>query len=138
MNPAERYVFDSFALLAYFENEAGANSVETLLATCATGAAEGWMSIINVGEVLYITEREQGLRPAQKAVALLDQLPLRIANADRTLTFAAAHIKAHYPLSYADAFAVALAQQKDAVVVTGDPAFRQVEAVVEVRWLEQG
>jgi len=48
---------------------------------------------------------------------------------------AAAHIKAHYPLSYADAFAVALAQELDATVVTGDPEFKTAESLVPVLWL---
>jgi len=32
---------------------------------------------------------------------------------------------------------VALAQQLDAVVVTGDPEFKSVEGIVRVEWLEQ-
>ena len=36
---------------------------------------------------------------------------------------AAAHIKAGHALSYADAFAVAVAQELDAVMLTGDPEF---------------
>ncbi len=135
MNPAECYVFDSFALLAYFEDEAGAAAVEEILTACAVGTAEGWLSMINLGEVLYITERERGLHGAQKVVALVDQLPLRIVDADRAHTFAAAHIKAHHALSYADAFAVALARDMAATVVTGDPEFRKVESLVAVRWL---
>ena len=137
MSRPECYVLDSFALLAYFEDEAGAAVVETILAAATTGAAESWMSILNLGEVLYITEREQGLPAAQKVVALVDQLPVRIVDADRGQTFAAAHIKAHHALSYADAFAVALARELEATVVTGDPEFRKVERLINVRWLTQ-
>ena len=48
-----------------------------------------------------------------------------------------AHIKAHYPVSYADAFAVALAQEMDGPVVTGDPEFKRVEdeGLISVVWL---
>ena len=53
----------------------------------------------------------------------------------RPLTFAAAHVKAHHSLAYADAFAIALAEEVDAVVVTGDPEFQQVEARIVVRWI---
>jgi len=48
---------------------------------------------------------------------------------------AAAHVKAHHPISYADAFAVALAQEMDASVVTGDPEFECVEELIPVVWL---
>lgn len=47
------------------------------------------------------------------------------------------HIKAHYRLSYADAFAVALAQKLDAVVVTGDPELKSVEELAHIEWLSQ-
>lgn len=47
----------------------------------------------------------------------------------------AAHIKAHHPISYADAFAVALAVRESAIVLTGDPEFEAVKTLVEVEWL---
>ncbi len=135
MKPAERYVLDSFALLAYLEEEPGAAEVEEILAACNKTTAESWLSIVNFGEVLYITEREQGLQAAQRVVAIVDQLPLRVMEADRSRTFAAAHVKAHYALSYADAFAVALAQEVDGQVVTGDPEFEKTEDLAPVRWI---
>ena len=95
------------------------------------------MSIINLGEVLYITEREQGLFQAQKVLAAIDQLPLQIMPATRTAVIAAAHIKALYPISYADSFAAAAAQQHNGVLLTGDPEFRKIEktGLVEMEWL---
>jgi len=47
----------------------------------------------------------------------------------------AAQIKTQYPISYADAFAVALAQELNAIIVTGDPEFKQVESIVTLFWL---
>ena len=44
-------------------------------------------------------------------------------------------MKAHYPTSYADAFAVALAQELNAPLMTGDPEFHKVEDIVQVCWL---
>lgn len=130
-----RYVLDSFALLAYLEEETGAATVQEILARCEQGEAQAWLSVINLGEVLYVTEREQGLQAAQKAIATVDQLPAQVMEADRSRTFAAAHVKAHHALSSADAFAVALAQEVRGRVVTGDPEFETVEAVVPVQWI---
>lgn len=48
---------------------------------------------------------------------------------------AAAHLKARHHISYADAFAVALAQELGATLVTGDPEIREVENLVGVEWL---
>lgn len=128
-------MLDSHALLAYFEAEPGAEVVESLLAACSEGSAASWLSIVNYGEILYITEREQGLNAAQRAVALIDQLPVEVVVADRDLTFTAAHIKAHHAVSYADAFAIALAQMVSGRVVTGDPEFRKAEALVPIEWI---
>ena len=94
------------------------------------------LSLINYGEALYVVEREQGIQDAQRAVGIIDQLPVQIAPADRPLVFEAAHIKARFPLSYADSFSVALAKRNHAAVMTADPEFEVVEAEVVVHWLQ--
>lgn len=137
MKAAERYVLDSFALLAFLEDEAGATEVQGILRACEK-TAEGWLSIVNFGEAVYITEREQGLQAAQRVIAIVDQLPLRVVEADRARTFAAAHVKARRALSYADAFAVALALEVQGKVVTGDPEFKKAEDLVSVHWIGSG
>ena len=65
----ENYVFDSFALLAYLEDEAGATRIEALLEQARKETTQIWMSVVNLGEVLYIIERKQGL--PQKFLFLL-------------------------------------------------------------------
>lgn len=129
------YILDSFALLAYLEGERGAERVNELLRAADKSLVQLCMSLINLGEVLYITEREQGLVASRRALAAIDQLPITLVDADRDLTLTAAHIKALCPISYADAFAVALGQQKEAIVLTGDPEFKCVEAMVPIEWL---
>ena len=131
------YVLDSFALLAYLEGETGGPRVKELLAAAEGGTKSVYFSLINLGEVLYITERENGLSVAQRTLAAIDQLPLQIVPASQATVLAAAHIKAHYPLSYADAFAVVAALDHGGTLVTGDPEFRSVEKVglVKVEWL---
>lgn len=131
------FVLDSFALLAYVQNESGAARVESVLAQAQKGRAAIYLSLINYGETIYITEREKGLTAAQDLIALVDQLPIAVVEADRKLTFAAAHLKAQHPISYADAFALALAQQKQAVLLTSDADFHRVESLVTVEWLPQ-
>lgn len=129
------YVFDSFALLAYLEDEADAARVAALLQQAQLREIHIWMPVVNLGEILYITEREQGTTAGRKALAAVEQLPIEIVDVDRPLTLAAAHIKAHFAISYADAFAIALGQQKSARVVTGDPEFAQVESLISIEWL---
>lgn len=129
------YVLDAFALLAYLRGEPGAERVRDLLLRARSGEARLYLCLVNYGEVLYISERQGGRPAAEEAIRIIDHLPLETVLADRDLTFAAAHLKARYPISYADAFAATLAQKLSATLVTGDPEFRKVEAVVEIEWL---
>jgi len=93
------------------------------------------MSIVNLGEVMYIVERERGLPKAQEALAGIDELPIEIVDADRNLTLASAHLKAQWSIAYADCFAAALSQVKSAPLVTGDPEFGKAGSALQVEWL---
>jgi ribonuclease VapC len=135
---APAYVFDSYALLAFLQDEPGAEQVSGIIRSARQSRAEIQLCIVNYGEAVYIIEREQGLTSAQSAIAAIDQLPITVVDAGRELTFSAAHVKAQFALSYADAFAIALAQRGGAILITGDPAFKKVENLVSVEWLIQG
>ena len=132
---ANRYVLDSYAVLAYLKEEIGYEMVLEKIEEAKEGKIRLFMNLINLGEVLYIVERERGLAKAQEVLALIDELPVVIELADYELTLAAAHLKAQYPIAYADCFAAALAQQKEAVLMSGDPDFEKVAEVVALEWL---
>jgi predicted nucleic acid-binding protein len=97
------------------------------------------MSLINLGEVLDITERERGLVHAHRVLAAVDVLPLARLPVTRPTVLAAAHVKARFALSYADAFAVVAAREREAVILTGDREFAPVAAagIVTVDWLRR-
>lgn len=131
----KRYVLDSFALFAHLEDEVGAVRVRAVLKDAERERAIAYVSVINLGELAYITERERGLSAAQIALNMIEQLPIEVLEANRERVFAAAHIKALHPISYADAFVVAAAQELKATILTGDPEFAAVEKVVNIEWL---
>jgi predicted nucleic acid-binding protein len=120
------YVFDSYALLAFLEDEPGSNRVLEMLEAAKNRKCNISMCVINLGEVLYIVERERGLVKAQETLARIMEFPLEIVEADLTLTKAAAHLKANNSIAYADCFSAALSQVKDASLVTGDPEFYKI------------
>jgi predicted nucleic acid-binding protein len=136
---ASGYVLDSFALLAYLEGEAGMPRVRKALEGAAAGRHRVYLSLINLGEVLYVVERARGLTEAQRTLAVVDQLPLEMLPVTRATVLAAAHVKARFPLAYADAFAVIAARDHAATVMTGDPEFRPVveAGLVAVEWLSR-
>jgi len=129
-------VLDSFAVLAYLQAEKGAQQVKELLHQAANGQLSVQMTVINLGEVYYITSRVYGQERAEEVLAMLKHLPIKLVVADEELTLEASRIKAKHPLSYADAFAVALAQRHGVSVVTGDPEFSCVENLISVKWLK--
>lgn len=121
--------------MAYLGAEAGAEQVKVLLRQAKGDEAIIYLSLINLGEAAYIIERRHGSERLQEVLAILAQLPITTFEASFERVLAAAHIKAHHAVSYADAFAIALAQEKGAPLVTGDPEFKKVEHLVKVVWL---
>lgn len=117
------YILDSFALLAFFRDEPGADSVEKLLNEAAEDKHELFISVVNAGEVYYISHRKDGAVKAALVWNALKNFPLHIIEADLDFSLAAAKIKANYKLSYADAFAAHLTIQKKGTLVTGDNEF---------------
>jgi ribonuclease VapC len=132
---APLYVLDSFAVLAYFEAETGGAAVRVLLEAARDRQAALGMSMINVGELYYILHRERGVDQAEAALSDLRALPITLYAATDERIVAAARLKAQHPISYADAFAATLAQELNALLVTGDPEFESVESQVGVMWL---
>lgn len=134
---ATSFVLDSFAVLAYLEGEAGGATVRDLLQEGEAGSRTLFLSLINLGEILYIIEREQGLIPAQQALAAIEQLPLTVEPVSRATVLAAANLKARYSVAYADTFAVVAARDHGAVLVTGDPEFEALakDGIIRVQWL---
>ncbi len=130
------FVLDTYALLAYLQGQPGTSRIEKLLEEAVKENCQLILSLINLGELLYITERRGGVVKAQNALALIRQLPIEVLPADEQTLFAAAHIKANHSISYADSFAVATAIQESAVILTGDPEFQSVETIVKVEWLQ--
>ena len=129
------YVLDSFAILAYFQAEPGGTKVKELLKQAKAGDTVTSLSLINLGEVIYNTGRKLGDDRAMEILYDIMLLPIQLAEVTMARVLAAAQIKTLYPISYADAFAVGLAQELNATIVTGDPEFKQVESIVTLFWL---
>lgn len=129
----KKKLLDSFALLAYLNKENNYDKVKSLL------LSQGVILLINeinLGEIFYILIRERGI---EKAEYFMNTIFPSLAITPVANTFSnileASRIKAKYPISYADCFAVATALKEDASIVTGDPEFKKVQEIVEIDWL---
>ncbi len=133
----KRYVLDSFAILTYLYGQEGADEVERLLKSLRKKTAlKAWLNLVNLGEIYYIIARNESFEKADKAIALVKKWPIEIIYPTERITLSAARTKASYAISYADAFVVASAFEKQAVILAGDPEFKQLGEMVKVEWLK--
>ncbi len=129
------FVFDSFALLAYLQAEPASLKVKEKLKQARDKDAEVFLSLINLGEIVYTVEGKLGEDTSREILQDVLTLPIEIAEVTMERVLSAAHIKGRFPISYADAFAVALAQEMTATLITGDPEFKRVESLVTIMWI---
>ena len=131
-------VLDSWALIAFFEDEPAADAVEKLLQQAADEKHRLLLSVVNWGEVYYNTMREVSQEAAEQMAQQIAALPIDIIGVSDDLALAkqAALFKASHKMSYADCFVAALAKQKNAELVTGDPEFKAVEKEIKIEWLK--
>ena len=131
----KKYVIDSYAMIAFFEDESGAGEVAEILNALINQKAKGFMSVINWGEIFYCTLRVQGLEEAEYVLTQFNTYPIQILEPDQGLTYEAAKLRARYGIAYADCFAAALSLRLKAPVVTGDPEFKQLENEIPIQWI---
>ena len=89
------------------------------------------ISWMNLGEVFYIVAREGSEAEAAAAVERV-RASVRTLEVDADLVLAAARVKAHHAVSYADAFAVALAERLRRPLITGDPEILALDRELDV------
>jgi len=131
-------VLDSWALIAFFEDEPAAEQVEKLLEQAAADKHRLLLSVVNWGEIYYNTMREVSQEAAEQHTRAIATLPIDIIGVGDDLALArqAAIYKATYRMSYADCFAAALAKTKNAELLTGDPEFKPLEKEIKIGWLK--
>ena len=132
----KRYVLDSYAMIAYFEDEPGADRVAQILKQLIQGKAKGYMSVVNWGEVYYNTMREEGVAEAEKVILQLDKFPIQVVEVNRDFAYEAAKLKGKYRIAYAGCFAAALSLKLNASLVTGDSEFKKLKERISIQWID--
>lgn len=132
---AKAYVLDTWAVIAYLEDEPSGEQVEELIAAAHEEQIPIYMSVVNVGEVWYTVAREVSEQEADASVKILRDLRIQFEDADWDLAQEAARFKAQNKMSYADCFAAALAKCKKADLVTGDGEFKPLDGEIKISWI---
>jgi len=133
--PKGPFIFDSHALLKFFQKEKGYEKVVHLLEEIKKTGAIKYINALNLGEIIYSTKREFGDQKKLEVLANIERLSFTILPIPNNLIFQAAEYKAQYGISYADCFLLASAIEHKATIVTGDPEFEKVEHLVDIVWI---
>jgi len=113
----ETIVVDAEPLIAYFCNEPGSDTVETYV-DAVEGAADGYISAINLAEVHYIVRAIDGEERAAAVVNVLEESGIRRVDTEQTWPLAA-DFKFRYSPALGDAFALGTAAHVDGMLLVG-------------------
>lgn len=129
-------VLDAYSLIAYLENEEGAEKMMELFRVARDSGRPLLLSVVNWGEVYYITLREAGRERVETVVHLISTLPIEVVPVDLELAKQAAEFKASRKMSYGECFAAALSKLRKAELATGNEEFKQVEDEIQILWIQ--
>ena len=130
-------VLDSWALMAFYNGESAADTVEEILFHGSEGRHHLYMSVINWAEIYTAYARGESVEAAESKVREMATLSIEIVGVGGDLKLArqAAIYKARGGISYGDAYAAALAKEKKAELVTGDIEFKRLDKEIKIHWL---
>ena len=131
----QTYVLDASAAVDYIDSGPGAPQIELKLADGLRQQRPLLMSVVNLGEVFYLSWQRSGEEKARQTVARLSRLPLLMVPVDLPQALKASELKAIHKLPYVDAIAAALALQHRATLVTADRDFEKLGRHFSVMWL---
>ncbi len=134
----KRVVFDSWALVALLEKEEpAATQVQSLLYQAAANEIECLFSLISLGEIYYVVGRRHGKSAADETLAELSEAPFTLLAISQEAVIQAAAFKMVHPISYAGAFAISVAVQFEATLITGDPELGRLSHLVDIEFLHR-
>jgi uncharacterized protein len=131
-------VLDAWAVMVWLKGQQpAADRMRALLEAADRREHRLAMSIVNLGEVFYLSVRARDLSYGRRVLETLHPRVMTISAHDE-LVMMAATLKARHPISYADGFAAATALLQDAPLVTGDPEIKAMAAsenTLQLEWI---
>jgi ribonuclease VapC len=127
-------ILDTYALIAFFEDEPGADFVRELLLEAESEGLKLAMSVVNLGEVWSSVARSVSVKQADAIIQEIQGMSIEIVDANWELTYQAAVYKSKGGLSYADCYTAALGKLWQAEVITGDPEFQRLKGEIVTTW----
>ena len=125
------WLLDTSAILAFIEDEAGADRVELALRRPTTLVP--WPVLL---ETHYVSLQEEGQAEADRRIALIKQLEVEVLwGMDESTLLTASTLKATHRVSLADAVIAAFAIRRRAVLMHKDPQFDALAGLLQMEAL---
>jgi ribonuclease VapC len=124
-----KYLLDTKALIAFFNNEEGAETVEKILSDIDENKVEGFVSAITLTEIYYLYSRRSGESFAKKRIEQIKRSNLKMVVIDDEIAIKAGEYKIK-AIPIADALIATSAYFIGAKVVTDDEHFEKFEVGV--------
>jgi ribonuclease VapC len=129
-------ILDSWAVVAYLEGEPAAEKIQAIMEDAHDAGIPLLMTVVNAGEIWYSAARSHSQKHADEIVLKeLGDMGITLVDVGWDLTRQAASFKSGGRIAYADCFAAALAKQRAAPLVTGDPEFELLENDISILWV---
>jgi predicted nucleic acid-binding protein len=129
------YVLDANAILDLTENGPGSDRVHQLMSSALRESNPLLISVVNWGEIFYISWQRRGEERARRTMAGLSRLPVQTVAVEIEQVSKAAEIKAVHKIPYVDCIAAALAELRNATLVTSDLDFQKLGRRISILWL---
>jgi uncharacterized protein len=129
-----KVILDAFAILALLEKDKGYEIVRDFLERSAKGKVKAYMNLINWGEVYYTLIKRGKTADAEEFWEGRRDYPIFFVEPTIKRIREASRIKGNYPVSYADAFCIALAMELKGEILTGDEEFNTVYGL-KLKWI---
>ena len=130
----EFFVLDTSAILALWNNEDGAPTVEKILRE-ASSRKPVLISFMTFMECRYRLWKDQGQKAADDIFRSLYHLPAVRVDVDDRLLMTASELKAQHRISVADSWIIATAITRNATLVHKDPEFDALSDKVAMKTL---
>ena len=131
------YVLGASALLVLMDNRPNARRVKRLIDESAGSNTTLLASVVNLGDVFYISWQRQGEQSARDTLDDISLLPIKILPVDSAQALKAAELRALHHVPYVDCLAAALASIHQATLVTTDHDFEKLGRHFPILWLSR-
>ncbi len=129
------YVLDASAVLDFLLNGPGASRIEQLLKEADRSATPMLASVVNWGEIFYLSWQRHGEQSARETLDDLSRLPIRVIPVDLPQAVKAGEIRVLHGIPYVDSMAASLATLNGATLVTADRDFEKLGRHFPILWI---